>query len=293
MEIILRNTSAIAKIDTKGAELKSFQDGFGTEYMWQADTAFWGRTSPVLFPIVGNLRNNKTIIEGKEYTIEKHGFLRDAEFRLIYQTEEKAIFSFMANEETLKQYPFRFHLQMTYLLQGCDLEIIYDVFNMDQREMPFCLGAHPAFRVPVNGNEPFENYYIGFADEEKDPTSLVYDLEKLHWDTSRRVPRLENNRMMLNYQMFDQDAVFFDHLTSSRIVLASVLSGRGIQVDLKGFPTVAFWTPIGKRAPFLCIEPWCGCAVYDCEDDELLHKTNIQIAKPDEKKSYSMKISML
>lgn len=292
MEVTLRNTSAVAVIDTKGAELKSFQDGFGTEYMWQADPKYWGRTSPVLFPIVGNLRNNRTIIQDKEYEIPKHGLLRDAEFRLLYHSDEKAIFSYIATEETKAHYPFDFQLQMTYSLDGCDLEVKYDVFNLGKTEMPFCLGAHPAFNIPVTTEDTFDQYYIRF-DKEMTTATPVYDLEHLHWINDKRITRLENtDSMKLDYDLFEE-AIFFDEFEPSTVTISSQLTGRGVKVDMVGFPTVAFWTPANKQAPFLCVEPWCGSAVYDTEDDEFLHKRDVQILSPDEKKSFCMTIHML
>lgn len=293
MQFTLRNTSAVAVVDTHGAELKSFQDGFGTEYLWQGDPAYWSASSPVLFPVVSSLRGGKTLIDGREYEIPLHGFAHSMEFRSCYFMENKAVFSLIANEKTKAMYPFDFNLQISYELDACTLKIRYDVFNMGDRTMPFCLGAHPGFNIPLAEDDVFENYRIRFAETEEG-TTPIFDPEKREWQADQRVQRLEDGRQMkLRYDLFEKDAVFFDTLRSSKLELSSQLTGRGVQVELEGFESVAFWTPAGKQAPFLCIEPWCGAAAYSDEGDEFVKKRGVQFVEPDEKKTYAMTIEMM
>ena len=291
MEITLRNTSALAVIETVGAELKSFQDGFGTEYMWQGDPAYWNRTAPVLFPVVGRLRDGKTIIDGREYQIPKHGFLRDREFRLAFYNDGKAILSYLSNDRDYELFPFRFNFQITYTLEGCQLKVQYDVFNMEDCPMPFCVGAHPAFRVPVFGDEPFENYYVEL---DQPMTVSVPRFNGQEWEPDQRTELFQNQkRLFLTHELFDNDAIHLDEVKPVKVTLASVLSGRGVQLDISGFETLALWTPAGKQAPFVCVEPWAGSDSYTDEDGEFIHKRNVQTVEPDEKKTYSYVIEML
>ncbi|MGI5959913.1 MAG: aldose 1-epimerase family protein [Massiliimalia sp.] len=291
MQITLRNTSSLAVIDTQGAEMRSFQDGFGTEYLWQADSVYWNRTSPLLFPCVGRLRDGKTTIDGVEYSIPKHGFLRDREFRLAFYNDEKAILSYLSNDKDYEIFPFRFNFQVTYTLEGCSLKVQYDVFNMDDKEMPFCIGAHPGFRVPVFGDEPFENYYIEL---DRPVTASIPYFTGSEWDNSKRREFLKDQkRFFLNHSMFDGDAIFLDEVKPVSVTLASVLSGRGVQMNIEGFESIAFWTPAGKQAPFVCLEPWAGSDSYTDEDGDFRKKRQVQTVQPDEKKTYSFTIEML
>lgn len=294
MQVTLRNTSAVAVIDTFGAELKSFKDGFATEYMWQANPEFWGKTSPVLFPSVGNVRNNKCLIGGKEYTMPKHGFARDMEFKVCYQSDEKAIFSLMSNEETKKFYPFDFNFQITYELDGCTLIIKYDVFNMsDDKDMPYCIGGHPAFNIPLTEEDKFENYNICF-DQVECIDSPIFNLEDMYWSNENRVRLLDNtDKLKLSYDLFKDDAILFENTKSTTVNVCSILTGRGVRVKYEGFNMIAFWTPLGKNAPFMCVEPWCGSAIFSDEDDNFENKRGTQFLKPNKKNTHKISITML
>ncbi|MEG2814503.1 MAG: aldose 1-epimerase family protein, partial [Oscillospiraceae bacterium] len=195
MIVELKSKSGLIKIDSKGAELISFQDVFGTEYIWQKDEKYWGRSSPILFPIVGNLRENKVKIEGKEYNIPKHGFCRDAEFKVLFKNETKAIFSYSDNEKTREIYPYKFNLTLTYAFEDGKLEISYCVLNQDEKPIDFCLGAHPAFNFPLKNDGEFDDYFIQFNKSEPDGCP-IYDLEKLQINVENRVNLLdEKNRL--------------------------------------------------------------------------------------------------
>lgn len=292
MEVIIKNFSACATLDTKGAELKSLQDCFGTEYMWQGDPTYWSGTSPVLFPIVGRLRGGKTLINGTEYHMNGHGFARDKEFRLIYHTDEKAIFSLMFDADTLQQYPFRFNLQISYTLTHCDLEVRYDVFNLDEKDIHFCLGAHPGFRVPLTENDTFEDYSI-YLEKEETLDSPVYEAEKFELNMSRTVRHFDSSkRLPLRHELFENDAIYLRDLASRKVSLISARSGRGVEVAFSGFSSLAFWTTAAP-ADFICLEPWCGSPMSSDEDDDFFHKYDLQVLNPDEKKTFMMKISMV
>ncbi|MBQ7835353.1 MAG: aldose 1-epimerase family protein [Ruminiclostridium sp.] len=286
MEIFLKKGNSSAKIISKGAELKSYIAN-GKELMWCADEKYWGKTSPFLFPMIGNLRGGKTIINGTEYAISKHGFARDNEFEIEKTDETTAVLSFSGNAETRKSFPFDFKVTITYTLKENCLEIAYSVTNNSDADMPYCIGGHPAFSC----DKPFDSYKLVFEQNET-VHSPVMNLETRMWGDNNRVARLENNReFALNYDLFDNDCVYFDTIRSKS---CSLLSGNeGVRVSWTGFETLGVWTPDHKNAPFVCIEPWCGCDDYDTDSGIFSEKRGIQTAKSGETKNYSITIEKI
>lgn len=285
MEITLKNRNSTAKIITKGAELKSYVAD-GKELMWCADEKYWGKTSPFLFPMIGNLKNGKTIINGSEYAISKHGFARDNEFVLENSTENTAVFSFTSNNDTLKSYPFDFKITITYTLTDV-LEISYAVTNNSKTKMPYCIGGHPAFAC----DKPFNSYKLIFEQNET-VNGPVMNLETRMWGDNDRINRLQNsNEFPLDYSLFNNDCVYFDTIKSKSCSLVS--GNEGVKVSWTGFETLGVWTPDHKEAPFICIEPWCGCDDYDTDSGIFSEKRGIQTASPGETKNYSITIAKI
>jgi len=286
MDITLKCGNSSALIISKGAELKSYIAD-GKELMWCADEKYWGKTSPFLFPMIGNLRNGKTIINGKEYTISKHGFARDNEFVVESATDNQAVLSFESNEATLKNYPFGFKVTLTYTLTEKALEIRYAVENRNDTDMPFCIGAHPAFAC----DRPFDSYKLVFSENET-VNSPVMNLETRMWGDNDRICRLKNsNEFQLCYSLFDNDCVYFDTISSKSCSLVS--GDEGVKVSWECFETLGVWTPDHKEAPFACIEPWCGCDDYDTDSGVFAEKRGIQIAAAGETKNYKMIIERI
>lgn len=285
MEVTLKNKNSTAKIITKGAELKSYIAD-GKELMWCADEKYWGKTSPFLFPMIGNLKNGKTIINGSEYAISKHGFARDNEFVLENSTENTAVFSFTSNNDTLKSYPFDFKITITYTLTDV-LEISYAVTNNSKTDMPYCIGGHPAFAC----DKPFNSYKLIFEQNET-VNGPVMNLETRMWGDNDRINRLKNNNEFpIEYSLFDNDCVYFDTIKSKSCSLVS--GNEGVKVSWTGFETLGVWTPDHKEAPFICIEPWCGCDDYDTDSGIFSEKRGIQTASPGETKNYSITIAKI
>lgn len=282
MEIELRNGNTAAKIKDKGAELISFSID-GRELMWCGDEKYWGKTSPFLFPMIGNLRNGKTLIDGKEYSITKHGFARDNVFTAEKLSDNKAVFTFSSSEETKKSFPFDFKVQLSYTLSDGRLTIEYSVTNEGDMDMPFCIGAHPAFSCP-----DISDYVLIFEHNET-VNSPVMNLETRMWGDNNRIGRLkDSNRFKLSYPLFDNDCVYFDTIKSKSCSLVSEKDGSGVKVSWTGFETLGVWTPDHKNAPFICIEPWCGCDDYDTDSGIFAEKRGIQTARKNETRHYSM-----
>ena len=292
MEITLNNGNSKAVIIDKGAELRSLILN-GKELMWWADPQYWGKTSPLLFPMIGNLRNGKTIINGKEYSITKHGFARDNVFSAEQLSDNSAEFSFSSNEETKRSFPFDFKLTLKYILTENSLEMLYTVRNNGTEKMTYCIGAHPAFICPNEKGEKFSDNKLVFEQPET-VKSPIMNLETRMWGDNDRIERLNNSReFKLDYPLFDNDCVYFDTIKSKSVSLISGISGKGVKVSWNGFETLGVWTPDHKNAPFVCIEPWCGCDDYDTDSGIFAEKRGIQTADIGEEKNYSLKIERI
>ena len=286
MEITLKCGNSSARIISQGAELKSYIAN-GKELMWCADKKYWGKTSPFLFPMIGNLRNGKTIINGKEYSISKHGFARDNDFIVESTSENTAVLSFESNENTKKSFPFDFKVSLIYTLTEHSLEIAYTVENRGNAKMPYCICAHPAFAC----EKPFDSYKLIFAENET-VNSPVMNLETRMWGDNNRIKRLDSSKEYpLNYSLFDNDCVYFDTIKSKSCSLIS--ENEGVKVSWEGFETLGVWTPDHKEAPFVCIEPWCGCDDYDTDSGIFTEKRGIQVASSGETKNYKLIIERI
>jgi len=276
----ISNSTLKASIKHAGAELFSIKDTQGNEYIWEGNPDFWGKHSPVLFPIVGTLKNNTYKIDEKEYHLPRHGFARDMEFSLIEKTENKAVFSLKSSEETLEKYPFEFELQLIYTLNESSLNLEYKVINNGNKKMPFSIGAHPAIALPNN----FENYAFQF---EKEENLKYYLLENDLISSKTKVLETKNNLVPLNYELFKNDALIFKTLESKSLTILND-SKPYVKVDFKDFPSLGIWTK--ENAPFVCIEPWIGYSDTEENTGDLYKKEGILIL--DVNKDFSAKFSI-
>ncbi|KAF2517567.1 aldose 1-epimerase family protein [Flavobacterium salilacus subsp. salilacus] len=280
--ITLSNTKLSATINPKGAELISLKDDKGTEYMWEGNPDFWGKHSPVLFPIVGTLKDNKYSYNGTTYTLPRHGFARDNVFTVKEQREDSVTFSLVANALTKENYPFDFELQIKYTLSGNSLHIVYIINNSGEEAMPFSIGAHPAFTLPGN----FEAYSLQFEKEEQlVSTQLQNDLL-----SDVEIPvTLQNGKLGLNYDLFENDALVFKKIASQYIDIAKN-DIPFLRVSFPDFPHLGLWTK--PNAPFLCIEPWQGYADSTIGSGNLFDKEGILVleARGEVKRGFSIEI---
>ena len=280
MTTTISNSILKASINHAGAELFSIKDKQDNEYIWEGNPDFWGKHSPVLFPIVGTLKNNTYKINRKEYHLPRHGFARDMEFSLIEKTENKAIFSLKSSEETLEKYPFEFELQLIYTLKESALELEYKVINYGKEKMPFSIGAHPAIALPNN----FEDYAFQF---EKEENLKYYLLENDLISSKTKVLETKNNLVALNYELFKNDALIFKTLESKSLTIWNN-SKPYVKVDYKDFPSLGIWTK--ENAPFICIEPWLGYSDTEENTGDLYKKEGILTL--DTNKDFSAKFSI-
>lgn len=255
MQSVLENNTLKATFKSKGAELCSLiLKSVNTEMIWQADAAFWPRHAPVLFPIVGKLKDNTFYYRDKPYHLPQHGFARDKEFKLISKTANEMVFSLTSDEESLKVYPFHFEFNIIYKLDGNKLTVAYNVRNNGVESMYFSVGAHPAFRCPLLENEHIEDYYIEFEEPETAERHLLKD--GLFSGETKKVFN-KANIIPLRYDLFTEDALVFKDLKSNSIALKSKRNPHEIRMSFKGFPYLGIWTK-GPGAKFICLEPWLG-----------------------------------
>ena len=263
------------KIQTKklGAELTSIQCN-GKERLFQgkkildADgNIYWKRQAPVLFPIVGQLKDSKTQIEGKTYQMTQHGFARDMEFEEILKTENKHHYVLKYNEDTLKRYPYKFELHIIYEIVENTLIVKYEVKNIDDKTIYFGLGGHPAFNCDYSNEE----YEIVFPQEEN---IEFLKLKNGLIDTEKAKTILNNNKIYLEKNIFDNDAIIMKNIKSNKIILQNKKVNKKIlEFDFTGFPYLALWSK--KGAPFVCIEPWQNTA--DRIDSTQIYKEKANI----------------
>ncbi len=267
--ISLSNDVISAQINTLGAELCSLKNTENKDFIWEGDPAYWGKHSPVLFPIVGTLKNNTYTHNNKEYILTRHGFARDMEFELVDQTANTATFSIQSNSTTLASYPFQFELQIQYTLFHSTLEIAYKVINKDNSAIPFSIGAHPAFALPGN----FENYSLEFEKVEPlEYTLLENDLVSTQTETIAT----NSNFVPLTHKLFERDALIFKKLESKSLTIIEKEIPR-LKVHFEDFPNLGIWTKVG--APFLCIEPWFGYSDTTESNGNLFEKEGIIVLK--------------
>lgn len=271
---ILENNCLKISIKNAGAELTSiFSKNNNTEYLWQGNSKFWNRQSPVLFPFVGKLKNDTYFIDGKSYKQSQHGFARNKEFKLVEDVKTKKVFELNWLEETLKVYPYKFTLQILYELKESTLQVSFKVINTDDKDVYFSIGAHPAFSCPLQNTNNFSDYYIEFESEE--------NINQLFLNTENGLIQPEKAqqkrvcKIPLDYSLFENDALIFEKIQSNSVSLKSTKHNNGITLSAKNWDYFAFWTK--KDAPFLCFEPWMGIA--DAENTNQNFKEKIGVKK--------------
>jgi galactose mutarotase-like enzyme len=276
----ISNSTLKASIKHAGAELSSLRNSQNKEFIWEGNPDFWGKHSPVLFPIVGTLKNNTYAVNEKEYQLPRHGFGRDMEFQLIDKTENSVTFSLQSNAETLKKYPFEFELQLSYTLHESTLAIQYKVINKSESKMPFSIGAHPAIALPEN----FECYALKFEREE---VLKYYLLENDLISNKTEVLETKDGLVPLNYKLFENDALIFKTLESNSLTILEN-SKPYIKVDFEDFPSLGIWTK--EQAPFICIEPWLGYSDTALNSGDLFEKEGVLIL--DSNQTFTSKFSI-
>ena len=283
MKATIQQGSFSVSVDSLGAQLSSIQYE-SREYLWQADARWWPRQAPVLFPIVGSLRDGRAFSAAGECHMGRHGVARGQEHRLVQQTADTLTYELTDTPDTQKAYPYAFRLNMSYrIVKPGVLENRFTVTNPGSQPLPFVVGGHPAFNVPAGqtSGETFEDYDLRFAQRMTCSAPLLEPDTGL-LDVKNRVPLLENSDTLpLTHALFAQDALVFHEVPQNTVTLLSRKSGHGVQVDFPGFDYLGIWSA-ANNAPFVALEPWTGCSTATDEDDQLEHKRGMTLLAPGE-----------
>ena len=252
----LKNSTISVKVDSHGAELKSLKkQDTGTEYMWCGDAKYWGRTSQVLFPFVGGVKDRKYRAKGKTYTMTQHGFARDMDFTLLSQTDDEIWFELRSSEETLEKYPYEFILKLGYRIDGNKTEVLWQVENPGTETLHFSIGGHPAFNCPIEPDACQAECFVDFGDAEEVISTRISEngLATNFMD----VYGLTDGKLALRDNLFEHDALVIENRQTDTAALCRSDGTRYVTITMDA-PLFGIWSPAGKQAPFVCIEPWHG-----------------------------------
>lgn len=276
--ITIERDGTSAAVDPMGAQLMSLARD-GIEYLWQGDERWWPRRAPVLFPIVGSLRDGRAETERGEAVMAQHGVARGQRFSVAEKGPDFVTMVLEANDETRAAYPYDFRLSMTYtVLEGGAVEQAFVVENTDDAPLPFVVGGHPAFNVPLVEGEGFEDYELAFEFPWSWDTPTLGADKLLHWDEPVEVVR-DSDVLPIRRSLFDTDTVVLKDVPGNGATLRSRVSGHGVTLDFPGFEYCGVWSA-QPDAPFVAVEPWTGCATGSDEGPALTDKRGMTELEP-------------
>ena len=284
----LKNDKLEISINAHGAELVCVVKD-DIDYLWNGNPEFWGRTSPVLFPIVGTVATGKYFVDGKVFQLPQHGFARDMVFDVLSKDDDEIWFSLTSSDETHAMYPFEFELRIGYMLEGNSVTVKWEVVNNGGSVMPFSIGAHPAFMAGPD----LSDYSLQMSDSTGIET-YIFDNDRglIDIDAGKDMIAPDLPFLPLSKDLFEEYPTLILE-GKSEIMLRSYTHDREVEITFGGFPYVGIWSPInasGEVAPFVCIEPWYGMADTKSEPSELADKKGIQLLESKEQfvASYTM-----
>lgn len=282
--VSLRHGCLSAVVDPMGAQLLSLQLD-GREYLWQGDPRFWARRAPVLFPIVGSLRDGRAESAQGPCVMGRHGIARNYEHAVVDRAADGSSVTFELRDsaETRAAYPYDFKLNMTYAITGeATLSQTFRVTNTGDATLPFCVGGHPAFNVPMSDavDEAFEDYVLKFARPWSCTLPVIGEDSLMSWDNAFECPQ-GSDTVALTHASFAHDALMLTDVPGSVLTLLGTKSGHGVRVEFPGFPYIGVWSA-ANDAPFVALEPWSGHTTAHDEDDVFEHKAGMTLLAPSE-----------
>ena len=277
MLFTLKNEKLALTVDSLGAQMMSLLSSSGTEYLWQGEAEYWSDRAPNLFPFIGRLTNNSYKYRGKVYPMGIHGFAAAMEFEAGHQTEDSLTLELNSSLVTLAQYPFDFRLQIQYSLRENAVEITYRVYNPGSITMPFGIGGHPGFHVPLVAGEKFEDYELEFSCPCR-PDRVGFTPAVYLSGHDEAYPLREDQFIDLQHELFDEDAIVLKNM-AREVTLRSKVSGKSLTVRYPDMPYLGIWHWPKTDAPYICIEPWSSLPSrqdvveeFSCKSD-LVHLT--------------------
>lgn len=318
--VSLRHGRLSAAVDPMGAQLLSLQLD-GREYLWQGDPRFWARRAPVLFPIVGSLRDGRAESAQGPCVMGRHGIARNYEHTVVDRSADgsSVIFELRDSDETRHAYPYSFKLNMTYAITGeATLSQTFRVTNTGDATLPFCVGGHPAFNVPVGASpqvagdgegeasgesgavagaaegdaarEAFEDYVLKFARPWSCTLPVIGEDGLMSWDNAFECPQ-GSDTVALTHASFAHDALMFTDVPDSMLTLLGTKSGHGVRVEFPGFPYIGVWSA-ANDAPFVALEPWSGHTTAHDEGDVFEHKAGMTLLAPGETSERTFRLTL-
>ena len=294
--ISISSNSLTASIDTMGAQLMSLRKG-ESEYLWQGDSNWWPRRAPILFPIVGVLKNGNAESAEGTVTLARHGLARLNQFEVVEQSVFSVTLQLKSTEETRKVYPYDFELKLIFSVAGDTLTQTYEVTNPANVVLPFTLGAHPAFNIPIPGVEAasLDQYHLLFTRSWTSYGPSITDEGLCDYTTPQRLI-VDSDTLPLSWELIDREkTITLEDVPDRRITLAANVEAsseaHGIQMDFEGFDYLGIWSA-APGCPFVALEPWCGIAdTVDC-DGIFEHKPGIISLEPGQSiaKTLSIKV---
>ncbi|MFQ9514434.1 MAG: aldose 1-epimerase family protein [Eubacterium sp.] len=253
----IKNNELTIQINSLGAELKSIKDNeSGREYMWSGNEKYWGKTSPILFPFVGSLKNGEYSYDGKTYKMSRHGFAREMEFELVSQKDNLIVFALENTKETLEKYPFQFRLEIEYEISQKNIKVKWRVINKDYKKMYFSIGGHPAFACPVREGFRRTDCFIKFNDVKEIKTTVLEMASGLITGEYKTYP-LESGLLSIDQTLFDDDALIIENNQADTVSLCDENKVPYLTVKFDA-PLFGIWSVPDSSASYVCIEPWYG-----------------------------------
>lgn len=254
MEYTIQNEKLTVVISDRGAELQSIQTADGHEYLWQSDPVIWTDRAPNIFPYVARMTEGKYTLNGKEYKMDIHGFLKDLVLDVEEQSQTAITFCLHSDEKTKAQYPFDFVYRITYQVEQNRLLLTTSVENKGRDRMYFGFGGHPGFQVPMEEGLAFEDYMLSF-DQTAQPYRIGFDESCFITGQDTRYPLIDGDKIALHHDLFDDDAIVLKHM-ARKVRLGSEKGTRSVTVSYPDFPILGIWHRPKTEAPYVCIEPW-------------------------------------
>lgn len=288
MTITIHSTVLSAGIAPLGAELQSIRDAAGRDYLHDG-ASFWSGRAPLLFPIVGSVKDDRHAVGGVTHTLPRHGFARRSLFEAVETSSNRALFRLSDSDETRAAYPYKFKLDAAFSLEGAKLTAAITVMNPSARPIPVAFGFHPAFKWPLPGSGTKQDYAITFATEEPGPITRL-DADGL---IAREVASpVKDGRLLLADELFKDDALIFLKLKSRSLRFGPANGGSpALKIEFESMPQLGLWTKPG--APFLCIEPWFGYASPKDFSGPLTEKPGSINLSPGEAKTFAMSVELV
>ncbi len=278
-KIHLKHGGSHAVIQTRGAEMISFKGSNGREIIWQGDPELWEQHAPILFPVCGTPKGRQVMIDNVAYPMMPHGFAMNSEFSIDQIGEDFVDLVLTPNQDTYSHYPFDFAFHVVYTLRENGFRADFIVQNRSGSVMPFCIGGHPGFIIPMEEGASFTDYQLVFPQKESGLNLLVSDA--LLIDGEEVLPLINGTTLPLQRALFaERDTLLFSEYKSRSVNLVHKDSGRGIRLCYPDMEVLAVWAMPEENGNFICLEPWHGLPGLIKESGKFEEKPFVTLLQP-------------